>query len=361
LVAAQRYFDDFHTLRYFEGRYLSASQLQHGATKLKAELDSGVDGFLLYVICENTEDIESALAFSQGNDERRFVFAIPNHPLTCEETALELAGIYTLQADASFVQSDPITRRELAELADICTQRLRTSLETLVDPYAKGATWLSAGTERKITSVQALKRFISEICEQNFPHTPRINNELINRKNLSSGVASARKKILAGLFEKYGEPTLGLEGFGPEVSIFRSVFGKTGWYRRDGAHFDFADPAPKTNIPRVMKAIEVFLARSSDNTNVGELLSLLQSPPFGIRAGLAPLFIAVFLASNRKTVAVLENGVYVRDFGPEVFDRVLRNPPTFDLQLVTLDEHQQGYLNHLRRDLRRRFQAVGYC
>jgi hypothetical protein len=354
-IAAQRYFDDFHTLRYFEGRYVNATELESATKRLKDELAAGADGFVLYVVCECPEAIQSALAHARKNDEARLVFAIPNQPLMCQETALELAGIYALQTDASFVQSDPITRRELADLADICTQRLRSLLQTLIDPYHNAAKWLTAGgVIHDVTSTQTLKRLVSEICTRVFPHTPRINNELINRKALSSSVAAARRKILAGLFEKFGEPALGLEGFGPEVSIFRSVFVKTGWYRQEGASFDFVNPAPKTNIPCVMHAIEEFLARAEGRASVGDLLSFLQRPPFGMRAGLAPLFLAVFLASHRKTAAVLENGVYVRDFGAEVFDRLLRAPATFDLQLVSLEQPQQAYLNHIRRDFKRR-------
>lgn len=76
-----------------------------------------------------------------------------------------------------------------------------------------------------------------------------------------------------------------------------------------------------------------------------------------MRAGLIPLFLAVFLVSHRRTTAVLENGVYVRDFGADVFDRLLRAPSEFDLQMVSLEEPQQEYMNHLRRDLKRRLES----
>jgi hypothetical protein len=96
------------------------------------------------------------------------------------------------------------------------------------------------------------------------------------------------------------------------------------------------------------------LGDGSERRNVAELLSYLQQPPFGVRAGLSPLFIAVFLCSHRKTTAVLESGIYVRDFGGDAFERLLKSPGTFELQIVPLREPQHNYLNYLRKDLKKR-------
>lgn len=351
-IAAQRYYDEYHTLRYFEGRHVSLSSLPAIIHEAEKELAAGADGFILYVMCESKEEIQKTLAVAEDSKNKQLLFAIPKQPIPCRETALELAAIYALQTDAAFVQSDPIVRRELAELADVCTQRLRSLSERATDPYQESVHWISAGgNKHELHSMQSLKQLVSGLCRAVFPYTPRINNELINRKRLTSTAAAARKKLVTGLFEQHGHPTLGLTGFGPEMAVFRSVLVRTGWYTKQGKRFLFTDPPAKTNIPRVMEAIARFLGNGREKKNAADLLAHLQRPPYGIRPGLASLFLAVFLTSHRKTTAILENGVYVRDFGADAFERFFRLPELFELQAVPLDRPHQAYLDFLRKDL----------
>ena len=88
--------------------------------------------------------------------------------------------------------------------------------------------WPNGETTFRFSS---LSQLVSRICSIVFNETPRLNNELINRTNVSNTIVNARKKVMRALLSDTIETNLGLKGYGPDVSIFRSLVRRTGIYR----------------------------------------------------------------------------------------------------------------------------------
>ena len=62
-----------------------------------------------------------------------------------------------------------------------------------------------------------------QICDSVFGLTPIINNESVNKNEITSIAANSRNKIISALLRNELEPNLGLSGTGQEVSIMRST------------------------------------------------------------------------------------------------------------------------------------------
>ncbi|WP_414564228.1 MULTISPECIES: hypothetical protein [unclassified Anabaena] len=58
-------------------------------------------------------------------------------------------------------------------------------------------------------------------------------NELINRRDLTSQGAKARRELIQAMLEHQYEERLGLEGYGPEVSMYYSLLEETGIHRQE--------------------------------------------------------------------------------------------------------------------------------
>jgi len=87
------------------------------------------------------------------------------------------------------------------------------------DVYYKGA----KEKKTEYASSIAFNRRISSICKDYYLHTPKINNELINRKSLTPQIKKARNKIMTALLQ--GEDMENYyKGTSPEATIFRAVF-----------------------------------------------------------------------------------------------------------------------------------------
>ena len=76
---------------------------------------------------------------------------------------------------------------------------------------------------------------MSRICDEIFSQTPVINNEAINKNDITAMAGNSRNKIVTALLRNELEPNLGLTGSGQEVSIMRSTLIRTGiWEEKNG-------------------------------------------------------------------------------------------------------------------------------
>lgn len=85
------------------------------------------------------------------------------------------------------------------------------------------AIYIHSGMEQMILRKAGLTGLMSQICEKVYARTPVINNEVINKNELSGAAFTSRNKIIAGLLRNTLEPGLGFTGTGQEVSIMRST------------------------------------------------------------------------------------------------------------------------------------------
>lgn len=60
---------------------------------------------------------------------------------------------------------------------------------------------------------------MSQICDAVYNMTPVINNESVNKNDITSVAQNSRNKIVSALLRSELEPNLGLSGTGQEVSI----------------------------------------------------------------------------------------------------------------------------------------------
>ncbi len=66
------------------------------------------------------------------------------------------------------------------------------------------------------------------------PDAPRIQNELVNRRSLSSAAAAARMRLIERMFSNASEPLLGMDPAKkpPEMSMYLSVLQNTGLHQK---------------------------------------------------------------------------------------------------------------------------------
>jgi hypothetical protein len=79
------------------------------------------------------------------------------------------------------------------------------------------------------------------------------------------------------------------------------------------------------------------LTAAQGRVEVLTIYSELGRAPYGVRAGLAPLLLAVILASNQHHLAVFERATYCPRFDGPAFMRILKAPQHFELQWVAIE------------------------
>jgi len=334
--------NDIHCIRrYFDGRYVLSQDLDSRTANEMATNDAYLDGRIYYVIAETAEELRKAVRASENTADDRVLFAVPQFPLHIREGLAELEAYHQLLADPDFRKQDPIIEQELKQLADDSEQHLRVLVSKLMQPSIDGPIYFWKGHAYKdINTMGALKRLLSRICDKNYSQTPIINNELVNKAEPSPQIVNARKSIIRGIFEGYGKEQLGLSGYGPDVSVFRALFLNTGIYRKQPSGWSFALKGRQLENEGLREVwqigIDFWSKPSGAPKDLRALIANWQSPPFGMRRGVIPLLLTASFRCAGSQAQVFEDGVFVTDYKPETFERMVRTPQAFNILVPEL-------------------------
>ena len=149
------------------------------------------------------------------------------------EAAVALECLQWVQDETPELLNDRVASREVRERLLDATHAFVSEWERLLRPRgaAEGGIWYHQGEQVRLGSYRQLQVLVSHACEKAYPHTPRLLNELVNRRQLSSTAAAARRNLIQAMMEKASEPRLGIEGFPPELSMYVSLLESTGIHR----------------------------------------------------------------------------------------------------------------------------------
>ena len=169
--------------------------------------------------------------------------------------------------------------------------------------------YIFCGNMLNIKRKAELTELMSRICDEVFALTPVINNEAMNRNEITSIANNSRTKIIAALLRNELETNLGFTGSGQEVSIMRSTLIRTGILEdRNGIPQLNLRPEVVPNIDVLLATIEGFVieTRQAGRLSFGELYNRLLSPEYhiGLRRGLIPIYIAAVLHEYKREVVV---------------------------------------------------------
>lgn len=356
LLAGRHSFES-GTTRTFAVRFMSAAEALHADNnEMTRRVDeSQADGLAVHVLPGNRRELRELEEWVKGLVEPRLLVVIPKEPLGVVTLVQDLAALRRIYSEWPELQDDPVAMKELAARIETADELLREGIEAITEPASQGATWHWRGDAQPVTDRRQLNRLLSQVCDEVYPRAPRIRNELVNRRNLSSAVVVAVKKIIGGLLAAKGEPGLGFGGNGPEVSIFRAVFEGEGIYREtENGSSSLSRPTSETDrgLIAVWEEIEHFFHSSAEaGRPITQLYGVLTPPPYGVREGLIPLLIWAVLIYHRQTVCLYENGTYVREWAPEVFDRFVKAPETFTVRWLVLSGIAGRLLHKLNQSI----------
>ena len=348
------YNDDYLIRRYLTGEYRDASGLEAYADyELRLNhLPQDCDGKIVYLVAESAADLERAERVARERlDEKRVVVALPREPVALFDAALEVHCLMRMQQDPDLIGADPLLGQEIEQMADDARAHLQRIVDRFVHPGPSGPRFVAGGETLDVASPRDLRKALSDLMREVFPQTPRINNEMINRKKVSAALINGRRKLMLGILERSGDPSLGLEGYTPDVSMFRTVLLQTGLYRdgEDGRGYYAAPSAVKDpGLRAVWQRLHEFLTTPDEKPKRPEhLFAELTAPPYGVRAGVLPILFAAALKAFPTAISLMRDGEYVTDILPSEIEQLCRNPDRYRVVVPDLDDEKLAYLRQV--------------
>ena len=198
--------------------------------------------------------------------------------------------------------------------------------------------WFAEGEPLPITTGKKLLKHLSQICDQVFDQSPKVQNELINRQNLSSAASGAQRRLIRAMLENESMLNLGLSENQrpPEMSMYLSILQRGKIHVKGERTWYIQEPPPDVdlcNILPVLRHIEDLLKSAVDKkVPVTDLFTELKKPPYGVRDGLIPLLLAIYYVAHRQEIAIFEDGTFLREVRGEDFYRLIKAREYFEVQ-----------------------------
>ncbi len=250
------------------------------------------------------------------------------------DAAIEVAAAQSVLDNGEGVREDWVARRELTERVAEARVVLDAAFEAAFGTGAEGTSWwLLNGPRQLRIPARGGSPALSWVADRSYAKAPVVRNDMVNRHELTSQGAKARRELMGAMLSRAGEERLGIEGFGPERAMYEAILFAPGIHVCKEGVWRFRGPRARSGyLPVWDEIVGRFEAAKHSRVGVDELIGVLGAPPFGLRAGLAPVLLTAALLTHAGEVALYEHGTFRPTLTPEVFERLVRNPAHFELK-----------------------------
>ena len=315
--------------------------------------DKFADGKIVALIRENEISKEDILEHLQELQDKRVLVIYPDEMFVQTKLLKKIMAIQMLKQSEEFLENNKALEQELGLYEEDLTFELNVWLEHYFLP-SNGKCFVlydSVMYDKSEFSMQKsdskFNQFLSGIMEEYYCCTPKINNEMINKQNLTSQMNKVRKKILGELFERknFWEYR---KGTSPEATIFRAVFLKTGIIELSNGEEVYSYPADE-GVKRILKEIKEFISNSAgEKQNFSTLYQTLAGEKFGVRKGVLPFYIVYTLIQMTEMPVIYldEKEVLVE---PQIFENINEVPEKYWLYMEKETLEKEVYLSGLEK------------
>lgn len=355
-ILAKRHYHETGTMRWFDVNIVPASKIVDFARDFHAR--NGVVGqFLLALPTEGeTEEIVEELCRDavrlSGKIKGDIVVGVASQSLAVIPLARELIALEKVSNDHPELAGDSVARREVS--ARLGT--LQALLETEFHKAFDNTIWYRKYHKKWRMHQAGLNGLASELADRRFSKSPRLHNELLNRKQPSGSAIMAQNKLLLRMITNEGEERLGIVGYPAEGGLFTSILDKTQLYVRKGKKYGFVIPCTENDPCRLdplWRASSDYVKNNADRAvAVSEIFELWREPPFGVNEGMMTLLAVAFIQSQRDNFAVYRDGIFRVRFDDVDSDYLAKDASIIQLRWMDLSEIARRLLSDLAEVVR---------
>lgn len=345
-VVARRHYIETGNLRHVDVRYCPVKDL---AAVLKEDVVDA-DGLILVPLCETPAEREAALAFARRPElgpRKNWLVAVPQPLNNLATLVQEVQRWEWVFANTLELNADKYAREEVSRQKVAAQSQLEKRIQNFIGwQQGSGQTmlgWFRAGKPVKIRNGRHLLEMLSDIFDETYSQAPRIQNELVNRRNLSSAAAAARMRLIERMFTSPAAALLGMDPAKkpPEMSMYLSVLKRTAMHRQNEESWRIGEPHHRSDVCNVLPALkhitELVRGKQDTRVNIATLFTELRNPPYGVRDGVIPLLLAVFAISHDRDVAFYKDGSFLRELSGEHMLVLTKAPERFEVQYCKIE------------------------
>lgn len=312
------------TIRFFERYYANSIPENMRCSKIES------DGVMIYLAGEHASG-KPISSFTEDGKPVIVIYATDTKAL--RYAANEYAALQNIKKTRKELLSDGVARTEIRHRLYIAEEILRAHIEKSFD-VAKSICYI-AGHRKHFSNLAAFNATLSDLCDEIYSSGPILWNELINKRELTSQGAKARRELIEAMLNSADKERLGLTGHGPECSMYDSLLLNTGIHTFNDERWEFDAPKRQSGLYQVWSAIEDFcLASKEIPRSLDALYTLLQEPPYGMKHGAIPVLLLSVFLRHSDYLSIYCDGSYIPLLGPEHCELLTKKPALFSVKYL---------------------------
>lgn len=333
--------------RYFEFIFITANELFNAASSSAFESNSQADGVVIGIIPDDIlrETIEKALK-EKTSEAQLSVFVLPSKFNSISEDLRKLDAIEYIKSEN---RNDPILYDELELIEQDLSEIVSNFIRAYTHPEFGKSIYYAQGERKKLYRKASFSHLLSQLCENMYTLTPIINNEPLNKKELT-GAARKSRNILIDAILNSNDADLGING-GQELSFKRSTLCVTGILDETGKHkyFDIEGNKLSPNYGTMFAIINQFIEDAKISsipfTNIIYALTNKYNH-FGMRLGVIPIYIAVIFSKIANNIVIKDKTSELK-LNSETICNAIENPAEYFLNVVPWSKDKENYIKKL--------------
>ena len=349
----REYNDNYEITRFFKIEYILSNQFNLIKDDKNIIKESKSDGIIYNLVYFDDKEKEDAIENLNNINSKRVLLCVSKQKFKKEDEIKKYWAIDYLIKNDNEINEDKALIEELV--------LLKEDLFNDISNYLKEEYNLSFGNCKyyiykdamsildDVNKVRNLSTVLSKICNECYGNTPKITNELINKSKLSVPIKNARDKILEYILNGMVEEDE-LRGNAPEATIYRATIKNRGikninLSRNKKIELDYTNA--DENIKILFGEIRNFINKAREERKpFEELYEILYGKRFGLRNGVIPIYLSIFLAINKEEL-ILYNGDKEIELTVDNINKINENPNKYYVLLEKLKENEVKYINKL--------------
>lgn len=340
-VLPKHYNLDYSMTRYFRYEFMSVEEfLDIDDLEVVLQREGVCDGKVLALYsredCDYSAQIEQKL---RENMCLRLMVIYSPKQLVLDTQIQEYEVIQDLKGDNTFFaqEENKVLLKEIPIIEDDLQREIGVYLNECFDENADRIVYYFDKKKLQIKSNVRLSDAADVICNSVYSKTMPINNELINKENITTApIKKARKTIIEKIIK--GESTEEyLNGTSAEATIYRALFVGTGIRKKKYAR----------NVKGTLEVIEQFIEGACDKKQSMVLLvDELTKAPIGMRRGVIPIYFAYALSLRREDVIIYFDKKEIQ-LNAEIILNMCERPQEYSIFISLEDVMKERYIKSM--------------
>ena len=265
----------------------------------------------------------------------KLIVIVPDKVMTVTQELMDFEILQDIRTDTEFISSNEVLKKEIPLLEEDIIKAVEDQVYDLYfDNDVKILFWSSGKV--KTASYEYEETAVNECCEEIYYKTPIINNEIINRANITTAQTKKARLTIIDTVLKHADNEDFYSGTNQEATIYRSLFGLS-----EKVDYD------SVNIGEVRSIINDFVSSCCDRKVLfSSLIDRLTSEPYGMRLGVIPIYLAKVLSERKEDLVAYFSNMEIQ-ITPEVVVNMCEKPDEYSLFVSKTDIQKEEYLTKL--------------